>query len=165
VKRFILRPLALFSPPTLTLLLTLLAACGPEAPISIQVFPVVLAADTGPEAAQWEKIEFAGGTRAPAGTYYVMPDTLMTEWNILTFKAAGQQEEDLAVAVRLNAYASRRFASFAADPANAKQPLALRINGRWADISPLLAPPGDRLLLYNFTRADVDKLQAYIEQK
>ena len=147
-------------------LLALLAAagCGEEKPFSLQIHPAVLATD-GQRQAGWEKIDFAGGPRAPAGTYYAIPETLMTEWNIVTSKSAGEQEDGMAVAVRLNAYASRSFARFASDPNHTKQPLALRVDGRWVDISPLLAPPGDRLLLYGLTAGEFERLEAYIKQK
>ena len=154
------------NPLRLLPLFCLLAAlgCGEDKPFTLQIHPTVLATD-GNRQPGWEKIEFAGGPRAPAGVYYAIPETLMTEWNIVTCKSAGEQEDGVAVAVRLNAYASRSCARFVSDPNHAKQPLALRIDGRWADLSPLLAPPGDRLLLYGFTADEFARLEEYIRQK
>lgn len=142
-----------------------LAACGGQEGISIQMFPVVNAAEAGPKAADWMELDFAGSVRAPAGRYYARPDTLLTEWSILTLKGAGQQDGVRGAAVRLNAYAERRFARLFADAPDKRLMVALRIDGRWADVSPLLRPPGDRLLLYGFTEEEFTRLQRYIETR
>ena len=150
------------------LLLTLcLSACGKEPdPISIQVFPAVLAADAPAEIATgWDSVTFAGSPRRPAATYLVAPKPLFTEWNIIAFRAAVQPDSSQSITVRFNAYAVGKLQKFSADAANLKRPLAVRIDDRWADFMPLLGQTGDRMTLYGFTRAEVDQLQHYLDSK
>jgi hypothetical protein len=155
------------SRPCATLLLALsLSACGgDDTPISIQVFPAVLAADARGEAAAWDSVTFAGSPRGPAGLYRVAPEPLFTEWNIVAARPVSQPDGSAAVAARLNAQAARRISQFSAAPANLKKPLAVKVNDRWADFMPLLSQVNDRLILYGFTRLEVDQLQHHIEHR
>ena len=60
------------------LLVLYLSGCGkrPE-PISIQVFPAVLASDAKEsESAGWDSVSFEGNQRCAAGTYLVAPEPL-----------------------------------------------------------------------------------------
>lgn len=146
-------------------LLTLSACAQEKASISIQVFPAVLAANAREGAADWDSVAFAGSSRAAAGLYRVAPEPLFTEWNIVAFKPAIQADGTLAIATRLNAYAARKLSEFSADPANLKKPLAIKVNDRWADFMPLLAQVSDRIILYGFTRQEVDQLQRYLDHR
>ncbi len=140
--------------------------CGDEPAISIQLFPALLVADPQQEVAPgWERVEFAGSARAPAGVYHVRPDTLLSEWNIIACKPVSQPDGTLGVAVRLNAYAIRRMERFSADPENLRKPLALSIDGRWADFAPLLDRVGDRMVLYGFTQEEIADLEAYLKNR
>ena len=89
------------------LLMLCLSACGKEPdPISIQVFPAVLAADAPAEiAADWDSVIFAGRQRPPTATYLVAPKPLFTEWNFIAFRAAAQPDSSQSITVRFNAYA------------------------------------------------------------
>ena len=140
------------------LLALFLTACGDD-PISIKVCPALLTTD--PPATGWVRVEFDGSQRSPAGTYHVREEPLFTEWNILEFKDAGEG----TIAVRLNAYAVRKMKRFSADPAHQKKPLAININGRWADFMPLLGETSDRMLLYGFTPEEKAQLADYIKNK
>jgi hypothetical protein len=143
-----------------------LAGCQAKPRISIQLFPAVLAADpSAPAPAGWMAAPFGGREGVPAGTYHVRPDTLLTEWSIAASKPAGRSGGPMAVAVRLNAYAVRRLAQYGADPANLGKPLALRIDGRWADFSPLLEVPRDRMILHGFTPEEAARLERYLSQR
>ena len=112
--------------------LLLVACSGKPDPISVQVFPAVLAVDARPEMAGWDTVTFAGSQRSPAGTYLVAPEPLFTEWNIIVFHSASQADSSVAITALLNAYAAQKLDRFSSAPANLKNPLAIRINGRWA---------------------------------
>lgn len=148
------------------LLPMLLAACGDEPdPISIQVFPAVLAVDARPEMAAWDTVTFAGSQRSPAGSYQVAPEPLFTEWNIIAFRPASQADGSMAITALLNAYAAQKLDRFSSDPVNLKKPLAIKINGRWADFLPLLDQAEKRITLYGFTAEEADQLQHYLDHK
>lgn len=143
-----------------------LGGCSEKPAIAIQLFPAAMAAD--PQAAGepgWERVEFAGSVRASAGVYFVRPDTLLSEWSIIACKPISQPDGTLGVAVRLNAYAIRKMKEFSTDPANLRKPLALRIDGRWADFAPLLDQVGDRMVLYGFTEKEIENLEKYLEAR
>ena len=139
--------------------------CGqqPATTISIKVYPAVRppSPQAEPEAG-WARIEFAGGPRARAGVYHVAPDPLLTDWNILTFRDAGQPGGSMAVVARLNAYGMEKMKAFSTDPANMKKPLAVNIDGRWADVYPLLMEVADRITLYGFTPEEVERLKKHL---
>lgn len=141
--------------------------CGERQPsISVQLFPAALASDPQQQADPgWQRVEFAGSGRAVAGVYFVRPDTLLSEWNIIACKPVSQPDGALGVAVRLNAYAMRKMEQFSGDEANLRQPLALRINGRWADFAPLLDRVRDRMALYGFTQKEIEDLEAYLKSR
>jgi hypothetical protein len=153
--------------PCASLLLALsLAACGGDkSPVAIQVFPAVLAVDARAEAAGWDSVTFAGSNRCPAGLYRVAREPLFTDWNLVAVRSVSQPDGSAAVAARLNAQAARRLSQFSADPTHLKKPLAIKVNGRWADFMPLLAQVNDRLILYGFTQDEVTQLQASIENR
>jgi hypothetical protein len=50
-----------------------------------------------------------------------------------------------------------------ADEANLKRPLAVNDDGRWADFSPLLRPPRDRMSLYGFTAEKTERLERWLQ--
>ena len=123
----------LISLATLTLLLT---ACGEDS-ISFKVHPARPAPDIQAQPPDgWQLVEFAGSSHGQAGV------------NIIEFRDAGE----LTIAVRLNAYSIRQLQQFANEPTNLKQPLAININGRWADFFPFLQALKDRMFLYGFTK-------------
>ena len=143
-----------------------LGGCGQKPTISIQVFPAVLAEDAkAPASAGWERAEFAGSTHGAAGVYFVKMDTLLSEWSIVASRSISQPEGGFGAAVRLNAYAMRKMEQFSTDPANLRKPLALRINGRWADFFPLLDRISDRMTLYGFTEEEVKTLDEYLAHR
>ena len=148
------------------LLPMLLAACSEKPdPISVQVYPAVLAGDASPEMAGWDTVTFAGSQRSPAGAYLVAPEPLFTEWNIIAFHSASQADGSAAITALLNAYAAQKLDRFSSDPVNLKKPLAIRINGRWADFLPLLSRVEKRITLYGFTSEEADQLQHYLDSK
>jgi len=89
----------------------------------------------------------------------------MTEWNILTFREAHQADGRVAVVALLNEYAKRKLGPFSTDSLNVKKPLALQIDGRWADVSPLLATITDKITLYGFTVEEAAKLQQSLKTR
>ena len=140
--------------------------CGDKPSISIQVFPAELASDPqSPAPAGWERVEFAGSPRAAAGVYHVHLDTLLSEWNIIACRPVSPDEGGAGAAVRLNAYAENKMEKFSTDPVNIKQPLAVRINGRWADFAPLLDQISDRMVLFGFTEKEVADLDQYLAHR
>lgn len=137
--------------------------CGNKPAISIQVFPAVLAADPQtPAPAGWERVDFKGSPRAAAGVYHVRLDTLLSEWNIIACRPVSPDEGGAGAAVRLNAYAKNKMERFSADPANLRKPLAVRINGRWADFIPVLDRISDRMVLFGFSEKEVADLDQYL---
>lgn len=146
--------------------LVALGNCGDKPSISIQVFPAVLATDPqAPAPAGWERVAFAGSPRAAAGVYQVRLDTLLTEWSIIACRAVNPDEGGVGVAVRLNAYAKNKMEKFSTDQANLKKPLAVRIDGRWADFAPVLDQISDRMVLYGFTEKEVKNLEQYLAHR
>ena len=151
----------------LALAALLLSACGDDGgDISVQLFPARVAED--PRAAPpegWLRVQFSADGRRGAITYHIGPDTLLTEWNILAFKAAEQTDGSTAVVARLNEYGKRRLGKFSGDPANLKKPLALCVSGRWASFTPLLDQTTDRIILYGFTPEEAQRLSAYVQSR
>lgn len=142
-------------------------ACGGREPaptIDIGLYPARL--DVRPEEPPpegWQRVAFAGGARTQAAAFLVAPGALITGWNLVAFRAAEELDGSRAITCRLNAAAQQRLAEFAADEARLKAPLALKVDGRWADFSPLLRPPGDRLTLYGLTAEEVARLEKWLE--
>lgn len=148
----------LISLATLTLLLT---ACG-EDNISFKVHPARPAPDIQAQPPDgWQLVEFAGSSHGQAGAYFVRQEPILTEFNIIEFRDAGE----LTIAVRLNAYSIGQLQQFANEPTNLKQPLAININGRWADFFPFLQAPKDRMFLYGFTKKEKKQLRHTIENR
>ena len=151
---------------TFLFLALVLLACQSKPQISIELYPAVLAPDPQAPAPQgWARVQFDGSGSAGTRTYHVRPDTLLTEWNILACRPASQPDGRMGAAVRLNAFGVRRMAQFSADPANLQKPMALKIDGRWADFSPLLDQPRDRMVLYGFTQEEVERLERYLAKR
>ena len=151
----------------LIIVLSGLYGCAEEAPFSIQVMPAVLVKDLQqPPAGGWTRVEFAGSPQTGPGFYDVAPDTLLTEWNIIAYKTANNTDGTNSVIIRLNAYSQQKMEKFSNTEAdNLKKPLAVRIDGRWADFIPLLDRVTDRITLGGFTPRDITRLEAYIAAK
>lgn len=140
--------------------------CGNKPSISIQVFPALLAADAkAPAPAGWERVEFAGSPRAAAGVYQVRLDTLLSEWSIIACRPVSPDQGGAGAAVRLNAYAKNKMEKFSTDPANIRNSVAVRINGRWADFIPVLDRISDRMVLYGFSEKEVKDLDQYLASR
>lgn len=134
-------------------------------PVSIRVYPAVLTADAGALADAWDSVMFEGSPRAAAGTYRIAPEPLFTEWNIIAFNPARQPDGQIALTVRLNAYAARRLGRFTAEPENQKKPLGVRIDGEWVDFFPVLTRLDNNITLYGFTQAQAQALRTYLDSK
>ncbi len=134
-------------------------------PISVRVYPAVLAADAGAMATAWDSVVFEGSPRAAAGTYCIAPEPLFTEWNIIAFHPAQQPDGQVALTVRLNAYGARRLGRFTAEPENQKKPLGVRIDGEWVDFFPVLTRLDNSITLYGFTQAQAQALRTYLDSK
>ncbi len=148
------------------ILVSILCSCGNDAPFSIQVMPAILVEDPQqPPATGWTRIDFSGSYHTAPGLYDVAPDTLLTEWNIISYKAASPTPDKHSVIIRLNIYAQQKMEKFSNDAAHLKQPLGVKIDGRWADFIPLLGPINDRLTLTGFTSPDLVRLKSYIDTK
>ena len=61
-----------------------------------------------------------------------------------------------------HAYARRKVSEFTGNPANLKRHLATEIDGRLADVSPLLDKISDRVTLYGFTPEEAERLERYL---
>ena len=145
-------------------LLLLFSACAEEKPqrLSVQLFPARLAADArGPVYADWDTVQFAGDGQPM--TYVIAPEPLLTDWNIIAFKAADQPDGSKVIAARLNAYSSKKMQAFCAEPGQLKQPLGLKVGERWVSFLPLLSPVQDRIQLRGFSAAEAARLQRDIE--
>ena len=147
----------------LSLALTL-AGCDQE-PVSIEVFPAVLANPLEEPPAEWKRVEFEGSVRSPGGIYLVANDRLFSDWNITAFRPSPQPDGSVAINFRLNEYARRKMAAFSADPANLKKPVAVNVNGRWSDFVPILGPVGDRFTLFGLTESEVERLQHQLDTR
>ena len=149
------------------LLLVSLAACGEQEAaeadsIDVQVFPARL--DERPdEPAGWRRVKFGGSQRAGPGTFIVAEKSLLTGWSLTAFRAAEEPDGSRSIHLRLNAAGKKRIAEFVADEANLKRPLAVNDDGRWADFSPLLRPPRDRMSLYGFTAEKTERLERWLQ--
>ena len=139
-----------------------LCSCDQE-PVAIEIFPAVLQSPQIEAPAEWRPVQFAGSVRSPAGTYLVSPDRLFSDWNIAAFKPSPQADGSVAINVRLNEYARRKMAEFSSQADNLKKPLAVNVNGRWADFTPLLGPVGNRMTLYGLTASEAETLQHQID--
>ena len=136
-----------------------LSACGQSDEISIQVYSATLATGSGPPPAATERVDYPGSVRGGAGLYDVAAEPLITEWSIVAFKAAAQPDGSKAVIARLNAYSQKKMAEYTDDEENLRKYLAVRVDGRWADIGPLLSPVRDRITLYGFTEEEAERLE------
>ena len=136
-----------------------------KAPISVKLFQAVHAADAVKVPEGFREVFFPGGPHAAGGQYFIATEPLMTEWNILTFREASVTDGSVAVVVRLNEYAIRKLGKFSSDEANIKKPLALQIDGRWADVSPLLSRITDKITLYGFTLDEAERLQQSLKER
>ena len=150
------------------LVLLALTACGDEREIpvviAIEVFPAQLDGNPAePPPPGWQRVAFPGSQRSTAGSFLVAEQTILTGWSITALRVAEEPDGSRAVNARLNAAAIKRLAEFCADAGNLKLPLGLRINGRWADFSPLLRAPGDRLSLYGFTPEEATRLESWLQ--
>ena len=133
--------------------------------ISIKLFRAIEAGSETEPPDGFRVISFKGGPRAAAGQFFVAEEPIMTEWNILTFREATQADGSVAIVALLNEYARRKLGEFSADSANIKKPLALQVNGRCADISPLLTTITDKITLYSFTKDEAAQLQRSLETR
>lgn len=136
-----------------------LTACGQSDKISIQVFPATLASVSGAPPDAGERVDYAGSLRGSAGLYDVSAEPLITEWSIIACKAASQPDGSRAITARLNAYGQQQMAEYTADAAAPRRYLAVKVDGRWADIGPILGPVTDRLTLYGFTVEEAERLE------
>ena len=87
---------------------------------------------------------------------------LLTEWNLTAIKIASQSDGSAAITARLNAYAKREVSEFTADAEKERRHLAVQIDGRWADVSPLLRKVSDRITIYGFTAEEAKRLESYL---
>ena len=139
----------------------LLTACG-EDTLSLKVHPAQRAPDAQAQPPEgWQRIEFAGSPRGQAGIYFVRTEPLLTEFNIIEFRDAGER----TISVRLNAYSIQKLQKFASDSTHLKKPLAININDRWADLTPLLEAPKDRMFLHGFTDEEKAQLRHTIDTR
>ena len=151
--------------PVLLLFALLALGCGEHpaaSTIAIEVYPAVMSPDPELEpAAGWSSITYTGGPRARAGVYHVASEPILTGWNILTFRKAAQPD-GMAIVARLNAAGTMKMAEFSGDPANIKKPLAVKIDGRWADVFALLTEVSNRITLYGFTPEEAERLERHL---
>jgi hypothetical protein len=147
--------------------LVVLNACGEAeqgVTIDIQLLQAQLDPNPGaPIPDGFTRVEFPGSHRTRAGTFLVGTQTLATGWSITAFRGGEEPDGSRAISFRLNAAAKKRLAEFSTVEANLKLPLALRIDGRWADFSPLLRAPVDRMNLYGFTPEEVSRLEQWMQ--
>lgn len=147
-------------------LATLLIGCGGEQdkPVDLQLFAAVYDTDPGaPPPAGWQRVTFEGNLRSRAVSVLVGSEPLLTGWNIVTFHAAEETDGSRAISIRLNAAGQKKMRTYGADETRVKQPLALRIDGRWCDVSPLLANVTDRMTLYGLTAQETERLEQWIQ--
>jgi hypothetical protein len=76
---------------------------------------------------------------------------------------AEEPDGSRAVSARLNAAGKGKLSAFAADEANLRQPLAVQVDERWVDFSPLLRNPSDRLMIYGLSAEEADRLQRWMQ--
>ncbi len=95
----------------------------------------------------------------------VSSDALLTGWDILAFRVAEESDGSQAISVRLNAYGQSKMVEYSADETRLKQPLAVRIDKRWADVSPLLSNVTDRMTLYGLEPEETDRLKRWLERR
>lgn len=130
----------------------------------LQVFPAQLDADTTAAVSQGQsRVRFAGSHRSHAGVYLVSDQPLLTGWNITAVRVAEEPDGSRAISFRLNAAARKRLAEYAADEANLKIPLGVRVDERWADFSPMLRAPTDRFTLFGLTAEEATRLEAWMK--
>lgn len=135
-----------------------LSACSPSDEISIQVYPATPAGDASAPPEVGERVDYAGSPHSAAGRFDVGAESLITEWSIVAFKAALQPDGSRAVVARLNAYGQKQMGEFTADIDSERKFVAVKVDGRWADVGPLLSPVGDRITLCGFTQEETERL-------
>ena len=149
------------------LLLVALCGCGggeEAVDIDVQVFPARLDENPGETApAGWRRVEFSGSLRSRAGTFLVSDKSILTGWSITALRVGEETDGSRFISFRLNAAAKKRIAEFCVDEANLKTLLGLSIDGRWADFSPLLRAPGDRLSLYGFSAEEAERVERWLQ--
>lgn len=148
--------------------LAALAACGSgdDDGISVQVFAARYDERPGePPPSGWQRVEFAGSQRTPPGLFLVSAQPVLTDWNIIAFRAAEEPDGSRAISLRLNAAGQKKIADFATDEASLKLPLAVQVDGRWADFSPLLSRPRDRMTLYGLTAGEAERLERHLAKR
>ena len=149
------------------LVLVVLSACGGSeeaVDIDVQVFPARLDENPGdPVETGWRRVEFSGSGRSRAGIFLVAENSILTGWSITALRVAEETDGSRVISLRLNAAAIKRLAEFCEDEANLKMPLALSIDGRWADFNPLLRAPGDRMSLYGFTPEEAARIERWMQ--
>ncbi|MBT3341831.1 MAG: hypothetical protein HN712_13700 [Gemmatimonadetes bacterium] len=137
---------------------------GGDDTIDIQIFPAIY--DTDPQAPPpegWQRLTFEGNLRSRPATVLVGTVPLLTGWNILAFHAAEETDGSRAISIRLNAYGQSKMKQYCAEEGRLKQPLAMRVDDRWADVSPLLTNVTDRMTMYGLQPEETDRLQRWIE--
>jgi hypothetical protein len=146
--------------------LATLTACGEEeaaATISVKVFPARLAEKPLEQpAAGWRRVDYGGGARSGASTYLIAEKPLLTEWNLSAIKVATLTDGNAAVTGRLKPYAKREVSEFTANAETQRGYLAVQIDGRWADVSPLLTRITDRITIYGFTAEEAQRLERHL---
>lgn len=144
----------------------LLQACGDGQTISVKLYAAKL--DEQPTAdppAGWRRVEYKGGQRAGKGIYLVAEKPVITEWNLLAIKTGSQPDGSIVVTARLNAYSMGKLSEHTANAAGQRRLLALDVDGRWADFSPILNQVKDRISLFGFTPDQASRLEKYLETR
>ena len=65
----------------------------------------------------------------------------------------------------MNAYGQKQMAEFTSGEGRPRRYLAVKVDGRWADIGPILSPVRDRLTLYGFTEEETERLERAIASR
>ena len=151
--------------PFVALLAVVGGGCAPQDEgIELQLFTATY--DTAPEAPPpegWQRVSFEGNLRSRPVAVLVSDEPLLTGWNIVALRVAEETDGSRAISIRLNAYGQQKMKAYGADEARLKAPLALRIDERWADVSPLLSTATDRMTLYGLTAKEAERLEQWIE--
>ncbi|MEE2658807.1 MAG: hypothetical protein VX733_09910 [Candidatus Latescibacterota bacterium] len=146
----------------------MMAACssGGEEPIVLKIFPAKHDPDPkGEVPAGWERVQFQGSHRSHAGVFLVAAEPLLTDWNVTAMRISKEPDHSRAIHFRLNGFGQRKMAEYCAKEANLKAPLALKIDGRWVDFSPILRPVVDRMTVYGLTIAEAQHLDQQVQNR